>query len=361
MKILEIITNLKGAGAQKFVVDLTNELCAQSHKCTLLTLFKNDSDDILRTFIDNRVQTASLNKSLGFDIKCLLQLFNFIRNEQPDIVHAHIGSVPYLMFSVLFYRKCKYFATIHSDAEFDAGKGLHRIIRKFLFKCKLVTPITISEESERSFKQFYGMPGNLIPNGCSKFVESERIDENKYRKDTDYLFIHVGRLNSVKNQICLVKAFDRIIKEGVNARLIIIGRIQEETVFNLISPYFSDNIIYLGEHSNPRAFINISDAFCLTSLCEGMPISIIEAFSVGCPAIVTPVGGCLNMVENGVNGILAEDTSEVSYYHAIRRYIELDNKAKVEMANKALESYMNLYSINKTVSEYMKLFNNTFK
>lgn len=360
MKILEIITNLKGAGAQKFVVDLTNEFCAQSHKCTLLTLFKSDSDDILRTFIDNKVHTASLNKNLGFDVKCLLQLFIFIRNEKPDVVHAHIGSVPYLILSALFYRQCKYFATIHSDAEFDAGKGLHRIIRKFLFKYKLVTPITISEESERSFKEFYGMSGNLIPNGCSKYIESEQIDEKKYRKDTDYLFVHVGRLNSVKNQICLVKAFDRILKEGVKARLIIVGKTQEEAVFKLISPYFSDNIIYLGEHPNPRAFINISDAFCMTSLCEGMPISIIEAFSVGCPAIVTPVGGCANMVLDGINGILADDTSEDSFYHAIRRYIELDNNVKTQMAKNALDSYMNLYSINKTVSEYMKLFNNRF-
>ena len=358
MKILEIIPSLNSGGAEKFVVDLTNELSRQNHKCILLTLFGLSSKDIFRTLLSRNVKQDFLNKHLGFDVKCLFNLYKYVYKEKPNVVHAHIGSISYLILPALFYRRCKYFATIHSDAEFEAGKGLHKILRKFLFKCKLVTPITISEESERSFERFYAMSGILIPNGCSEYTFSEPINKDKYRQNIDFLFVHAGRLNNVKNQICLVRAFDKLLKDGVKARLILLGRKEDEAIYNQISPYFSNNIIYLGEHKDARAFINISDAFCLTSSWEGMPITIIEAFSVACPAIVTPVGGCINMVEDGVNGFLADDASEDSYYRSLKRFISLSEDERKQMKVNALAAYKNKYSIERTCKDYLKLFSN---
>lgn len=357
MKILEITPNLHCGGAEKLVVDLTNELSARGNECTIVTLFDLDTLDIFKSLINDGIKFHSLGKRLGFDLKCLYHLYKFINEEKPDIVHAHTGGITYLILAVLLHRNAKYFATIHSDAKAEAGGGLHKIIRKFLFKFKIVTPITISEESESSFKNFYGQSGHLITNGCSKYSNTDIIDKEKFRKDVDFLFVHVGSIQPVKNQLTLIKVFCRLLKEGKRVRLIFLGRIADKNIYNSLEPYFSENIVYIGEKQNPRDYMNICDAYCMTSLWEGMPISIIEAFSVGCIPITTPVGGCINMIEDGVNGILAENTSEQAIYDALLKFMELDSSTKTKMSENALKSFKSHYSIEKTAFEYLNLFN----
>ncbi|MBR5841891.1 MAG: glycosyltransferase family 4 protein [Bacteroidaceae bacterium] len=358
MKIVEIIPNLHSGGAEKFVVDLINELSERGNECSLVTLFELSSDDFFYSFISKKVNKQSLGKKMGFDIKCLYRLYRYVKKEKPDVVHAHIGSITYLILVVLLYRKCDYYATIHSDAKLEAGGGIHKIIRKFLFKMNLVTPITISEESEKSFDLFYGRTGNLIPNGCSEY-QPERIDsQHELRKDVDFLFVHVASIQPVKNQMTLLKAFKRLLDDGVRARLLLIGRNANEQIFNLLKPYFFDNIIYLGEQRNPRAFMSICDAFCLASLWEGMPISIIEAFSVGCIPITTPVGGCVNMIEDEVNGLLAEGTSVDAYYQVFKRFVKLESTQKEELSKNAVNTFEQKYSINITANKYIDLFAN---
>lgn len=355
MKIIEIIPNIQSGGAEKFVVDLTNEFSVQGHDCTLVTLFELNSKDIFKNFVSKKVNIVSLGKRLGFDLKCLYELYRYIRSERPDVVHAHIGGITYLIIAVLFYRKCKYFATIHNDAKVEAGSGLHKVIRKFLFKNKLVVPITISDESEISFQQYYGTFGVLIPNGCSPY-KPDGIIRDDYRKGVDFLFVHVASIQPSKNQVALVKVFNKLLGNGIRARLLMIGRNANEEIFNNLKPYFSENIIYLGEQQNPRSYIDICDAFCLSSLWEGMPISIIEAFSVGCPPIVTPVGGCVNMIQDGENGLLAEDSTEEAYYDVLNRFIKLSDIQRMELSQKSIETYNTKYSIEKTASEYLNLF-----
>lgn len=356
MKIIELIPKLQTGGAEKFVVNLSNELSNMGNDCTLVTLFDLDENDLLAQHISDLVKKYSLGKQIGFDLKCMLRMYKYIKKENPDVVHAHVGAITYLILPAILYRRCRYYATIHADAKYESGSYIHQIIRRILFRIRMVHPITISKESEKSFQQFYKINGHIICNGTPTYVDNSKRDYTQYRKDVDFLFVHVARLQSVKNQLILVRAFDRLVKEGIKARLLLIGRKEEQLVYDAICPYFSDYIVYLGEQIDCRSFMNISDAFCLSSISEGMPITIIEAFSVGCPAIVTPVGGCLNMVKDGYNGILANTTTEEAYYLALKQYVELDENKRNDMSKKAFKSYKEFYSIEKTAQEYLILF-----
>lgn len=356
MKILEVIPKLQSGGAEKFVVDLTNEFINISHDCTLLTLFDLDKNDILSNHLCHKVKKHSLGKKMGIDLKCMFRSYKYIKEEKPDVVHAHVGAITYLILSAILYRKCKYFATIHSEAKREAGRGLNKLIRQFLFKFKLVHPVTISAESEKSFQKFYRRYGNMIPNGCSPYQPTQYNFLRNWRENTDFLFVHAGRLQRVKNQISLVKAFKELLDDGIHARLLILGRKEDELVYEKIKPYFSDNIVYLGEQSDCRAYMSECDAFCLTSTMEGMPITIIEAFSVGCTPIVTPVGGCVNMIEDGVNGLLSTDTSEDSIYQSFKRFIEMNDSERSVLSQNARKTFETDYSIKKTANQYINLF-----
>lgn len=356
MKVLEIIPHLQSGGGEKFVVDFSNAISSIGHDCTVVTLLRPSNDDILRNVLTSRVKTDTLSKKLGIDIGCMYRLYNYVKQAKPDVVHLHLNAITYSVLAAIFYRKCKYVATLHSEASREAGSGLNKYIRKFLFGTKIVTPVTISSESEKSFEDFYGYKTIMIPNGSSFYNKPVNNPWEKYRKEVDFLFIHAGRISSVKNQLMLVKCFDQLIKAGRNVRLLIAGRIVDDDIFQQMKPYFSDKIIYIGEQQDIRAIMSICDAFCLTSRMEGMPITIIEAFSVGCVPITTPVGGCINMIQNGENGYLSEEVSVGSFVSAVERFIDLDENKIKKMKQQCVYDYKTNYSIESSSNNYLKLF-----
>lgn len=99
-----------------------------------------------------------------------------------------------------------------------------------------------------------------------------------------------------------------------------------------------------------------ADAICLSSLKEGMPMSIIEAFSVGCIPITTPVGGCVNMIENAINGFISQDMSLDAYVKAIESVINLSNIEKQSMKQAGIRTFSEKYSIQTCVDNYIKLY-----
>ena len=88
-----------------------------------------------------------------------------IKEEKPAIVHTHLNGVVYTALSAAINRRVVYCHTVHNTADKEAGSFVCRVVRRLLFKTKLSTPITISEESHRSFLDFYGIDAPMIDNG----------------------------------------------------------------------------------------------------------------------------------------------------------------------------------------------------
>lgn len=361
MKIIEIIPTLGTGGGEKFAIDLSNSFADAGHDCSIVTMYSPSKRDSLRHCVQDNVRTDTLNKRPGADFGCMFRLTRFIKKNSPDIVHAHLSAITYLLIAALVCRKTKFYATIHSEARREAGTKLSKWIRLFLFKCKLVTPITISNKSEQSYKDFYGHNAKIIPNGTMLPVVKEEISSyyTKYKTGVDHLFVHVASIQPVKNQILLINAFERLLSTGVNARLILIGRVGKygKDIYEQIKPHFSDKIIHLGEHGDICSILSACDAFCLSSKMEGMPITIIEALSVGCIPIVTPVGGCTDLINDGVNGFIADDTSTEGYLNAMKRYIDTDYSKKQEMRQAAIRLYKQNYSIDIVRDRHIEFFN----
>lgn len=74
---------------------------------------------------------------------------------------------------------------MHNDAAKEAKDIISRLCRKFAFKTKRVIPITISEESKKSFIDFYGMTPTMIYNGRPAYKES--VDLQKVKQELDSL------------------------------------------------------------------------------------------------------------------------------------------------------------------------------
>lgn len=358
MKILEIIPQLSQGGAEKFVVDLANQL-SEHHDVTLVVLHKKDENSLFFDKIGPGVKVITLEKKAGFDFKMFVRINNLVKKCRPDIIHTHLRSILYVMYTFVLHRKIKFIHTVHNDAQMEAGGLLGKLIRNILFRLG-VTPVTISDNSKKSFTTFYNLPSELIYNGASEYTVTENLDEtrgviSKIRKsESSLLLVNIARISAQKNQQMLVDAVANLRNRGYDIELMIIGACEDEQRKEKILSCNYDFIHIMGSRSNPRDYVKLADAFCLSSLYEGMPISLIECFSVGTIPICTPVGGINDMIVDGENGILTSGINVQSIEEAILRFISMTTRAREEMKHNSLMTF-DKYSMQSCAYQYENL------
>lgn len=371
MKILQIIPNLFGGGAERFVVDLCNEL-SHCHEVILLTLYDEKKEDLFRDELLPKVKTITLGKKLGFDRKIIYKLYRAIKNVDPDIIHTHLRSFNYLIPSIPFLGDKKVIHTIHSDAFKECpGKNMRKL-RNLLFKGRKVVPITISRESATSFEKAYLNTSHvLIYNGRKKPTKSEihnkvvyEINKYKYDENTK-VFLHIGRIEKPKNQLMLVDAFRRLMKEDhANAILLIVGGKRNTESSQLIhhkliqAEQENDYIHLLGQLKNVGDYFYSADYFCLSSKHEGMPITLIESLATGTIPICTPVGGMTEMVSDLDTSLLAKSVNEENYYQVLKLAYKMKSERKLILKQKAEKIFEDKYSMERCATNHVKLYQN---
>lgn len=123
MKIFQVIPNLGSGGAERFVVDLSNELAQQGHDVTLLTLYDLvGTHGFYKDEIDGKVRVVSFHKSLGLSIRNIIKVAQFIRKEKPDIIHSHVGALQYTIIPQVLLGKGVH--TVHNEAQLEASGKL---------------------------------------------------------------------------------------------------------------------------------------------------------------------------------------------------------------------------------------------
>ena len=137
--------------------------------------------------------------------------------------------------------------------------------------------------------------------------------------------------------------------------LLIAGANQDDEIFKVIESYFSQRIVFLGSRSDVVELMSQADAMCLSSIWEGLPVTLLEALSVGCIPICSPVGGIVDVVKDGYNGLLSEDSSESAYYDALCRYMSMTCADIDEMKRNCVDSF-DPYDINNTAAMYVEQY-----
>lgn len=360
MKILQLHTgfNLLG-GAESMIIGLANEM-SKYNDVTVCSVFKPNRDSVFYQRLDKKVTKVDLGVTQsGFSIRNVLCIYKYLKNTDFDVVHFH-GLFYYFAFSiVLTHRRIKYVYTFHSDAYKEQGIWDKRIIwlKRFCLKHKWMNPVTISPQSQVSFKEYYGLESRLILNGIPRpqlSLDEDGIVQYRYTPRTR-VFFHPGRISEPKNQYVLCRVFNRLIAEGEDVVLLIAGSKQDETIFESLIPFFSSRIVYLGERNDVPQLLFNSDGFCLPSIWEGLPITLLESLSVGCIPICSPVGGIVSVIKHGVNGFLSKSSSEEDYYSIMREFLVLSANEISVIKSSCKESFAP-YSIEESARNYVSFY-----
>lgn len=342
VKIMHLIGDLSKGGAERFVVDLCNELAKDDqYEVFLVSICSNSVEETFVKDIDTNVRYVSFNKGRGFSLNTFWALTKWLRKEEPNVLHSHLNGFEYLGLYLLVNKRTLFFHTIHNVAVAECPNFLIKTFRRVWYRINKVKPVTISFDGRKTYRDYYQLDNDiLIENGRQDLVATNEIDSlsEKYKEGDDtFVLIHVGRIASEKNQDLLIRAVKQFnLTEEKKCKLIIIGEVKEKRLYqHLLAVVNNDPYIeFIGGRHNVVDYLSIADAFCLSSIFEGMPISLIEALSVGCIPICTPVGGISQMIKHGKTGFLSRDVSVDSYcdvlkealYHPDKKMIKLNGR-----------------------------------
>jgi glycosyltransferase involved in cell wall biosynthesis len=362
MKILQMIYTLSSGGAERFVVDLSNELNNFGHNVFLCTLRDDTKKNhgFYKSEISSNINYFNLKIKEGFRLMNFFTIFKLIKNIKPDIVHCHQNLIYYIFPLILLNKNnTKYFYTIHTSAEREILGKVDLFIRKYFFKNKLLIPITISPQTSKSFIEVYNtnsfeeiVNGRKLPSISKNFFKVKKIISD-FKINNTCIFIHIGRCNEVKNQLMLINVFNRIFEDGKKFKLFIIGSGFDSKLGYEIKLKANENIIFVNETQNVADYLMNADAFCLSSTMEGMPISLIESLACGCIPICTPVGGIVDTIEDAITGFLSNTIKEDDYYKAVMNFY---NKKSEISKLFLIEHYKSNFSIEECTLKHINLY-----
>jgi glycosyltransferase involved in cell wall biosynthesis len=362
MRILHIIPSLHGGGAESFCINLCNEL-SKEHDVTICSLFDIDEHMFMAKALNPSIKQIILHKQLGLDVSMFFKINQLIHSGNYDCVNTHLRALFYSAPAIVI-NKTKFFHTVHSLATTEIGK-VQRFIYKTLFKFFNATPIGISKKVSASIQSEYGNQFNvLIDNGSKQLKPTEEIElirheiQSYKRNEDTKVFLTIGRIAPEKNHRMLIEVFNRLLIEKENVLLLIIGKDDEigDPLLNQLLQIANSEIHFLGMKQNVSDYLHCSDAFCLSSLYEGLPMTLIEAMSLGVIPICTPAGGIVDVLHDMENGLLSTDISDESYYAKIKQFLSLNVQTKETLSQNALKDFKNSYDIAATADKYIDLY-----
>lgn len=359
MKILQIDFNLGAGGAERFVTDLSNELSKNNDVIVCTILNETSKNTFHKQFLSPKIKYINIGCKKGLCFKSVKGIINVIRREKPDVVHGHLVT-PLLFIPSILLKKIRFVITLHNVADKCLSFPCEKYINKyFIFKYKKIIPVTISDICYDSYIKLYGLRnaykidnGRTLPTKSTLF-ESVKAEIQSYKRHVDDLvFIHVARFAIQKNQEVLIDVFNDL--KNKHLILIILGE-KFDTAGLYLKKKSSNNIFFLGAKTNVADYLLNSDFFCLTSLWEGLPISLLEAMACKVIPICTPVGGIPNVIKDGITGYLSPNCEKTSYENTVLRAI--NDKDKIDR-HILFEEYMQRFSMKECVNKYYNVYVN---
>ena len=225
-----------------------------------------------------------------------------VEKEQITVIHSHHRMAAFYT-EILFGSSILKIANAHNTF-FDK-----KLLTRFAYRNTKV--IAVGEMVKKNLVGFYKISSEqitVIHNAIKPFeAKISPIPLLTEYRDNGYKIIgNVGRLSEQKCMEYFINAVPGVIEKFPKTKFVIVGDGEDkDKLVNMVKQMNLDEYItFLGYRSDIQNVMSQMDFIVLSSLWEGLPLTPIEAFSVGKTVVATAVDGTPEIVQNGINGIL---------------------------------------------------------
>jgi len=176
-------------------------------------------------------------------------------------------------------------------------------------------------------------------------------------KDGDIVVGTVANLRREKNYPFLLDAFTALSLSYPNLRLLCVGGgMLLDSMRKLAQQHaISDRVIFAGYVEDVREYLDVMDIFVLCSLKESLPNALIQAMSMEIPVVSSRVGGCPEIVDHLVNGILYEPNSSDDFKRWLIRLMK-DEEFASELSLKGRMKIEEAFSLEAMMGSYADFY-----
>ena len=367
--IVHVLYRLDTGGMERVVVSLINATHDRyRHAVIALAGF-----GALRHEIENAATACvSLEKKPGKDWPCYFRFWRALRALKPDLVQTYnIGTLDLAPVVKLAGTHRLVHAEHGRDAADPGGdnRKYHRLRRwmaPLIGRYVVVSPdlrIWLTERVRiRSSKVTYIANGiDAAPFDVPRIRSGLRRQLGDFAPPGTVLVGNVARLDQVKNHAGLLLAFKLLCEDDGRkndaCRLIIAGDGPQrgELERQIVQLGLTETVRLLGNRSDVAQLLAECDVFALSSVAEGMPITLLEAMAAGLPVVATDVGGVASMVEAGVTGTLVPAGDPHALAAALRAYVA-DEELRCRHGDAGRARVAAHFSLRAMVSAYVALY-----
>lgn len=316
------------------------------------------------------------NINIRSDLSALRALRGYFKRNKFDIVHSITPKAGLLAMIAAKLAGIKNRIHIFTGQVWYTKKGFMRSLLISLDKVIVMnaTHILVDGESQRKFlisqhiikdsnSQVLGK-GSISGVDVDKFIfdplTREKIRGELLLKNDDLVFAFLGRINRDKGILDLAKAFERLVKDFSNAKLLIIGY-DEENLIPEVRRIINDSnaMIFYGPTPNPEIVLQAADVFCLPSYREGFGTSIIEASLLGLPVICSNTYGLMETIIENETG-LRHAVKDVTLLHQQMKKLMESPGLRRQFGENGRKYVLENFSANEISSHWLYFYKQNF-
>ena len=314
-----------------------------------VTAISSDQVYLERVGKELGVKTHTINMTRKItpleDLKSLWTMYAYFRKEKPEIVHSHTPKAG--LIGMLAAKLAGVKIRLHTVAGLPLMEttGLKRkvlnLVEKLTYSC--ATKVYPNSKGLHDFilEEKLGTADKIqvIGNGSTNGIDTAHFSPESYsvsekaqlRQELEieasaFVFVFVGRLVKDKGINELVSAFMKIqTNSSKKLKLLLVGPLEQD-----LDPLAPDvlqtidsnpDIISLGFQKDVRPYFAIGDALVFPSYREGFPNVVLQALSMGIPALVSDINGCNEIVQDGYNGSIFPAKDEIALQKSMEQIL----------------------------------------
>jgi glycosyltransferase involved in cell wall biosynthesis len=356
MQIVEVITELGFGGAERMLCRLALALQNLGHTVSIVCLQETQEMPLPRSSFDEAgVEIIELHKGEGFSFAAVKQLANHLRRSKAAVVHTHnppahhygvlaakLGGAPVIVNTV--HGSNTLAMPLWASILYGAGCRVSQ---------QLVAVCSTAESDFRRRFSYVAAKTLVIENGIDveEFVRIEMRTPG-----AEFVFGTIGRLVSVKDHATLLRAFALVRASNTQCRLEILGcgELDADLKSMTRSLGIEHKVRFRGLTSDVLNFLTDIDAFVLSSISEGLPLSVLEAMAAGKPVVSTSVGAVSSILDSSGCGWLCEPSNPEALASTMIKASKSRNLRKMGLSGRAYVAER--YTVERMARRYDALF-----
>jgi glycosyltransferase involved in cell wall biosynthesis len=352
MKIVHVVYSLEMGGAESLVAQLCRLQRANGHQVSVCA-YSNVGT------LGESIRGAGFRIDLLGEASLFATMFRcykLFRQLRPDVVHCH-NPAPTIQAAMAarLTGASRILSSRHSLVAPPYNKIEEIKFNLFALFCDWI--VGICDATCENLRHTPLAPRSRI---VRVYNGTDRIDpEPPLQKPPKrgFTLLFVGRLVEIKDLPVLINAIALALPFVPDLNLWLVGdgssRAELEDLANRLG--ITEQVSFWGERLDVARFFSAADVYAMSSVSEGLPMSLLQAMSIGLPALVTDVGGMAEVVRNSNCGLRVPVGDPAAMADAI---VQMASNSEVlaEFSANARAAYNANFTLEKMDAAYMQLY-----